>query len=187
MQETNITSLIKLNRRHEVCKKLLVEINQETHKGIKKALSDEVALLINKSKSSFGKSKVVAFPLHRSQLASTQLMAAAGQQVGSWFAQPIVFAASGFVVDIRKVLGSENEVDIYINSNGSDESLIEEKLLPFKDNSFKILMSINGSELLLADIYVEKSGHAAEGYGVLQPLISDGLHGELSIEVNEIE
>lgn len=185
MQDTNITSLIKLNHRLEVGKKLLTDVHQEMKQGVPKALVDEVKMLINQTKSNLSKSKVAVFPLNRSQLASTQLMAAAGQSIGDWFAQPIVFAASGFVVDIRKVLGSQNAVDIYINPNGSDVSMMEEALLPFRDKSFKILMSVNGNELLSADIYVDESGHAAEGTGFLKQVQSDNLHGELSIEVNE--
>jgi len=181
VSETNITKLIKAIHEQEVHKELISEVHQELEQGVPDELTAEVQALIQKARPT--KSNVVAFPTKTVQLGETDLMAASGQDLGEWFAQPLVFAASGFVVDIRNVLGSENDVDVYVYPNGPDEELIEKALLPFKDKTLQVRLSINDIELLKADIYVDDSGHSAEGSGHLQSADPKNVHGKLNFEV----
>lgn len=181
MSEKDITSLIKAIHEQETHKAILAEVNKELEQGIPDELMSEVEALIAKVESS--KSNVVAFLKKTISLGETDLMAASSQNIGEWFAQPIVFAASGFIVDIRKILGSEDDVDVYIYPNGADEQLIEKTLLPFKDQSLKVKFSINEKEFLNAEIYVDDTGHAAEGSGHLKSVSPEDVHGTLNFEV----
>ena len=181
MSEENITKLVQTIHAQENNKKLLAQVRQELENGIPEELLAEVRVLVKKSEST--KSNVITFPSRTVQLGTTELMAASSQDLGEWFAQPIVFAANGFVVDIRKVLGSDNDVDVYIYSNGSDEKLIEKTLFPFKDKSLQVKLSINETELLMADIYIDETGHTGEGTGYLSSVNPEDVHGKLSFEV----
>lgn len=181
MSEENITQLVQAIHEQEMNKKLLAEVRQELKNGLPEGLIDEVRALVTKAESEMN--KVVAFPHKTIQLGITELMAASGQELGEWFAQPIVFAANGFVVDIRKVLGSEDDVDVYIYPNGDDNQLIEKTLLPFKDKTLNVRVSVNEKELLKADIYVDETGHTAEGAGYLKSIDDEDVHGKLKFEV----
>ena len=181
MTKINITCLVKTIHEQEVNRKLLAEVRQELENSISGELLNEVSFLVNKVESA--KFNVTAFPSQTIPVGETSLMAASGKVLGTWFAQPIIFSANGFVVDIRKVLGSDNDVDVYIYSNSSDEKLIEKALLPFKDQSLKVRFSINEKEFLNAEIYVDDTGHAAEGSGHLKSVGSEDIHGTLNFEV----
>jgi hypothetical protein len=177
----NITTLIQAIHEQETNKNILAEVRQELENGTPEELLDEVRFFVKKAESA--KSNVVAFPSRTVPLGTTALMAASGQDLGEWFAQPIVFAANGFIVDIRKVLGSDNDVDVYIYPNSSDQRVIEKTLLPFKGKSLQVTLSINETDLLNADIYIDETGHAGEGTGHLSLVNPEEVHGKLSFEV----
>jgi hypothetical protein len=129
------------------------------------------------------KSKLVQFPFRTIRLASTPRIAAAGQDLGSWLARPLVFAASGMEIDIRKILGSEDKVNVYVHPTGNDFSEIEKTLMPFKEKTLQVRLSIDGKELLKANIYVDETGHNAEGTGHLKSIDESEVHGNIDLDI----
>lgn len=179
MSKENITKLIKQIYENDVNQQLVNEVLLESKKGTSLGLFSEVRALLKKAKED----AVSELPLRRIQLARTELMAASSKNLADWFAQPLVFEGSGMLIDIRKVLGSNNEVDLYIQSNNVNCDLIEESLLPFRGKELMVRFSVNGKELLHADIYVDQSGHSAEGSGLLESIEEKDVHGTLEVEI----
>jgi hypothetical protein len=175
----NITQLIKKIHEEEGNKQLLEDVLKESEKGFSEEILLEVQSLLKKA----NKSNVIEFPKRTVQLGQTELMAASGQNLGEWFAQPIIFESSGMIIDVRKVIGSEDEVDVYIQPNSDDCHLIEQSLFPFKDKTLQVRLSVNGKDLLQAEIYIDESGHSAEGSGHLQQVDEDDVHGKLDLEI----
>lgn len=181
MTEENFTKLIHKIHEDETNKRLVEEVLNETKHGVDQKLLDKVRSLIQQAEIT--ENNIISFPKKIICLAQTELMAAAGQNLGDWFAQPLVFAASGMVVDIRKVLGSDNEVDVYIHPNSNDTRQIEDGFFPFKDKNLQVRLTIDGKEILKADIYVDESGKAAEGTGHLLSLDSKDVQGKIDFEI----
>lgn len=180
MSKENITQLIKQIHEEEVNQRLVEDVLKESEKGFSEEIMSEVQSLLKKANAS----NVIAFPKRTVQLGQTELMAASKKDnLGEWFAQRIVFKSSGMEIDVRKVIGTDNEVDVYIQSNSDDYQLIEKSLLPFKDKTLQVRFSVNGKELLHADIYVDESGHSAEGSGHLQQINESDIHGKLDVEI----
>lgn len=133
-------------------------------------------------------SKVIQFPNRTIELGSTDLMAAAPKDgLAEWLAQNIFIKSAGFELDIRRVLGSDNEVDVYIHPKGDDPSLIEKTLSPFKGKTIQVRFSVDDIEVLMAEIYVDENGSSAEGSGYLTSSEPQNLLGQLNIEVIEID
>jgi hypothetical protein len=181
MAEENLTKLIFKIHEDETNKGLVEKVLNETQHGLEQKLLDRLYYLVQKAE--LKDTNIISFPKQNIRLAQTELMAAAGQDLGDWFAQPLVFASSGMVLDIRKVLGSDNEVDVYIQSNSNDTTQIEKSFLPFRDKSLQVRLTIDGKEILKADIYVDESGVAAEGTGQLNSFDIGHIQGQIDFEV----
>lgn len=179
MSNKNITSIIKKLHEEKISQEILDEVEADFITGIPPSLLDELKTLRIQAEQS----NIISFPQKKHSLAQTNLMAAAGQNLGNWFDQPIVFVASGLILDIRRVIGTNNEVDVFIQSNTQDTSLIERNLLPFGDKTLQIKLSINGKELLEASIYVDEQGVAAEGSGYLKSLNESNMHGNVDLDI----
>lgn len=169
MNEKNITKEIRQLYIEEQAQKIAKEVKEELKNGTPQDLKDELSLLLEKCKTLKG--SVIEFPnkaVTASQpLAIVELLAAAGQNVGDLVTQPLVCRREGFSVDIRRVLGSENEVTLYFQPVDGGEHDMEEVFSPYKGKTIALEFIVNGTQLLSASIYVDESARQAEGAGVL--------------------
>jgi len=181
MKTTDLTKAIKALREKQLAQEIWDEVNSEIERDGLDSLMQEVEHLLAKADST--KNNIVNFPSRFTDFASTTLMAAAGTSLGNWFDHPIVFPSVGFMVDIRKVQGTESEADIYIQPISQDTETIEKVLTPFKRKNLNIQFTINGKLVLEAEVYVDESGHEAEGSGHLFDINTADAQGKLSIDI----
>lgn len=179
MSNENITQLIRQIHEEEVNKQLVEDVLKESEKGFSEEIMSEVQSLLKKARQN----NVIPFPSRKIRLAQTELTAAGGQELGTWFEHPIIFESVGMVVDVRKVFGSDDKVNVYVHPNGDDSSIIEKSLLPFKDKTLQVRLSIDGIELLQAEIYVDETGHNAEGSGHIQSVEESSVHGDIDLDI----
>lgn len=181
-QAMNITRQVKdfYQKEQEDNAKLWQDVLEKTKNGVPSDVLAKVRGLIQAEK----KSKIIPFPTNRvMQLGKVQLLAAASQQLGNWFSQPLVFSSAGFLVDVRRIKGKDNDVDVYFHAIDGKNALMESLFSGFKGRSIKITFSINGVKLLSADIYVDQSAHIAEGSGVVYDADVDTNKGDLELNV----
>jgi hypothetical protein len=191
MTKKDITKPILAIHAEEALSKMLEEAKSEVDNGMPEYLSSELEMLLKKARSTSeqGSNNVVAFkPRTKNTVVdsfgSTELLAAAGQSLGDWFSQPMSFGGAGFILDVRRVIGSENEVDIYLSPNNSDKGIMEKTLSAYMGKSVEVVISNNGEPLLEANLYIDEAGGAAEGSGVLVATNkSKAVKGNLSIDV----
>lgn len=81
--------------------------------------------------------------------------------------QPINFIGAGYVIDFRRILGSNNQVSIFISSNEESPDKIINTLGLFAGESIEIVVKNNQLKIFEAAIFVEKSATKAEGIGTL--------------------
>jgi len=126
MSKVDITQNIKKIHEEDIMKELIEEVQDELKNGIPQNLQQELDLLLKKSNKTnlIHKDNIVAFKPRKNykqqivnSFNSVELLAAAGQNLGQWFSAPITFPEYGFILDIRKVIDSDNEVDLYISSH----------------------------------------------------------------------
>jgi len=183
MSEEKITQLIRQIHEEKVYQDFVGQVLEETKLGVSKSLNQKVSNLLEFSENQISK-KVIPFARTKPfSLGKTTLLAAAGEKLGTWFEHPLVFPSSGMVVDIRRIVGSENEVDIYIQSNSEDESVIQQSLRPFKDTSISIRMTLADEIMLDAEIYIDDSACFAEGHGRLSNVEKNDLSGDIDFQV----
>lgn len=162
----------------------------EAFEDLKDGIPDNILDAVNKCRSinnpnqnvisMFGKSITVSVL----PIGEIELLAASGSSLGSWFSQPIRFDGAGFILDIRKVIGSENEVDVSLLPINEDAEKIKETLSPYAESTIDIVISNDGVGLLSATIYIDKMG-IAEGSGVLSDLSNHSkVNGKLSVNVS---
>ena len=114
----------------------------------------------------------------------TELLAASGKSLADWFSQPINFGGAGFILDIRKVFGTENEVDIYLKPNQNNDEEMRESLGSCIGQSIQVVVSNNQITLLDAILYIDESGTAAEGSGHLIVQSNETVvKGKISISI----
>jgi len=191
MTKKDITKQILAIHTEEALSEIMKEAKTEVENGMADELSTELEMLLAKAKSSSEQQslKVVAFKPRPKMtvvhsFGSTELLAAAGQSLGDWFAQPMSFGGAGFILDVRRVIGSENEVDIYLSPNKSDKGGMEKTLAAYMGKSVEVVISNNGEPLLEANLYIDEGGSAAEGSGLLiETSTSKAVKGNLSIDV----
>lgn len=181
MSEENITNLIKKIHEEEVHRNIIREILDEPDTEQENTIHQKLTKLLDKQVSP--SPKIVQFPMRNVCIAQTNLLAAAGQKLSDWFAEPLVFAGTGMVVDIRKVLDSPKDVDVYIHSIDSDTNLIAQCLLPYRGSTRQFRLSINGKEIMCAEMYIDDSGELAEGSGTLREIDEKVLHGEVHLDI----
>ena len=191
MTKKDITKEILAIHAEEMLSKIMADVKTEMETGMPEDLSSELEMLLKKASGATEQTpdNIVAFK-PRSQMkivdsfGSTELLAAAGQSLGDWFSQPMSFGGAGFVLDVRRVIGSENEVDIYLSPNNSDKGVMEKTLSAYIGKSIEVVISNNGVPLLEANLYIDEAGGAAEGSGVLvEANETKAVKGNLSIDV----
>lgn len=186
MSRVDITKAVVAMHEDETLKKLIEETNLELSKGVPTAINEEVSALLVKAKAK--KSNVVRFnsknePANQAHFAAeTELLAAAGQSLGEWFSQPINFAGIGLILDIRRILNTENEVDLYLTP--SDPKAMSDALSDFKGKCVELSITNGEKSILAAELYIDESGEAAEGSGVLVNVESaTSVKGKISIDI----
>jgi hypothetical protein len=175
MKPIDITKQILQMHEEEVIQQMITDTQEELTSDIPSDLQKELDLCLGKTKMSESqstdnvitlkpkeKTNIVAFPF-----AETELLAASGKSLADWFSQPMNFGGAGFVLDVRRVLGSDNEVDLYLTPNEKDNSKMKSSLLSYLGKSLTIDVNNNGTSLLNATLYVDESGCNAEGSGYL--------------------
>lgn len=186
MKRIDITSKVLEIHEREELKKAVEEAKKEVAEGIHKDILSEVELLVQKAVPD----ELVNFDLNFEEASAnepyysteTELLAASGQSLGEWFSQPINFAGAGFVLDVRRVIGTKNEVDIYLTPN--DSTLMDNALSAFKGKLVGLWITNSGKRILEADLYIDESGLAAEGSGTLADENEDfDIKGTINIEI----
>jgi hypothetical protein len=188
MKKLDITRQILVLREEDELKKLMAEVDNELEENMS-SLLEEVDFCLNK-RAKDEQSNVVFFtPKHNpvtNLFAQTELLAASGLSLADWFSQPINFSGVGFVLDIRRVIGTEDEIDLYLSA--IDGEKMSSSLDAYKGKSVNLTITNNGKNLLLAELYVDDSGQEAEGSGVLNKLDKESIvKGELSIGIEVVE
>jgi hypothetical protein len=135
------------------------------------ASSDNVVSLKSKSNN------VATFPF-----AETELLAASGKSLSDWFSQPINFGGAGFILDIRRVLGTENEIDLYLLPTESEK--MSASLDVYKGKSLLLTIRNNDEPLLVADLYIDDAGQEAEGSGqLIGTNVRQIVQGKITIDI----
>lgn len=179
-QAMNITRMVKDLYEQEQDNHILKQVLDETKNGVSATILAKVRGLIQAEK----KSNIIPFPSHRvKKLGEVQLLAAAGQNLGDWFSQPLIFSSAGFLVDVRRIKGQSNDVDVYFEAVDGKNALMESVFDAFKGQQIKMTFSINGVSLLSADVYVDASAHRAEGQGKVYDADVDAHSGNLALTV----
>lgn len=170
MTQRDLTALIlKMNEDIEA-DKLIEEINQIDEISYQKAVREVRAMLTSPS----------------SLVAQTNLMAAASDELSVWFSQPISFHGVGMCLDIRKVIGSETEVELNLFPLQGAEAKMHEALKKYLGLTVEIKLMINSERGLVATAYVDDEGLAVEGMGHLR-IETLPEHAELSLIVKKQE
>ena len=191
MKPIDITKQILAMHEDEVMHNMLEEVTNELKDAIPSDIQATLDACMQKLNNEVDAipSNVVSFKPKSApatvSFAETELLAASGQSLGDWFLQPMNFVGAGFTLDVRKVIGSENEVDLYLNPNQEDSDNMKKSLLAYLGKSIDISVSNNGTSLLTATLYIDETGCSAEGSGYLMKLDEiDNVKGKISIDIN---
>ena len=123
MKPIDITKQILAMHEDEVMNNMLEEVKNELKGTIPSDIQTTLDACMQKlsNEGNVTPSNVVSFKPKSTpsiiSFAETELLAASGQSLGDWFSQPMNFGGAGFILDVRKVIGSDNEVDLYLNPN----------------------------------------------------------------------
>ncbi len=185
MKHFDITSKILEIHEREELKKAVEEAKEEIAEGIHKDILSEVELLVQKN----GPDELINVDLNFEETSAnepyysteTDLLAASGQSLGEWFSRPISFVGAGFILDIRRVIGKKDEIDIYLTP--SNEAVMSDSLAHFKGKSVKLSIKNNERHILSAELYIDENGVAAEGSGMLME-IEDDIKGKIRIDIS---
>ena len=176
--------VLQLHDLHEA-EQIAREVQEELQAGIPKTLQRELDSLLLKVNGT--QSNIVQFPTSivasNEPMLTTQLKAASGQNLGNWFDQPILFG--NIQLDVRKIIGSDNEVDVSIVSNS--ESSEDTPLKLYSGKTLSIRIAVGEIELLLATIYVSESGDSADGEGLLNQVDREDVSGSIGVFVTQID
>ena len=189
MNIEDITKQILEMHEEEEMQNLMEEVRKEFKHGIPEQLQSELNALLAKAKANKKSDNVIAFKpkkIHSffKPLAATELLAAAGQSLGDWFSQPMNFGGAGFILDVRRVIGTENEVDLYLTPTHPDTENMKKTLEAYIGQSIHIVISNNDVQLLDANLYIDESGNAAEGSGhLIDTDNAQNIKGKISIDI----
>ena len=191
MSTKDITKQILEMHGEEAMQHLMEEVRQEFKDGIPQELQSELDTLLAKAnapKKPISREVIdsISEAVHRflQPLASTELLAAAGQSLGDWFSQPMNFGGAGFILDVRRVIGTENEVDLYLTPTDPDSENMKKTLEAYIGQSIHIVISNNDVQLLVANLFVDESGNAAEGSGhLIDADNAQDIKGKISIDI----
>lgn len=189
MKPKDITQQIVALHEEDTLNQMMSDVHAELKEGVPLSLQQEIDTCLNKlnNKEVTNSVNVVSFkpkskPVTNS-FAETELLAASGQSLADWFSQPLSFSGAGFTLDIRKVMGTNDEIDLYLIPNQGDDSKMKKSLSSYLGKSLNICISNDGVNLLTAIIYVDESGLEAEGSGRLNKLDNSVIKGKVSIEI----
>ena len=190
MKKTDITGQVLKLHQNETMENLefVKEVEEELKNGVPTELQAELDQLIAKgqelNKEKNEKGNVVPFPKVIRTIGETQLLAAAGQSLANWFSQPIIFGGAGFTVDIRKIIGSDEEVDIYLAPSRGEPGAMKNTFSDSLGKSIDIMISTNAEPLLSATLYVDNEGNAAAGQGrLISPKEAGSIKGRITIDI----
>jgi len=185
MKYIDITEEVFQLHENEEAQTLSQEVKQEIEQGHNKSLDNKLANLLSKVQTTSAKVVQLSTKMKAANEAflTTELMAASGQELGNWFDQPIRF--SSIELDVRNIIGSDNEVSVYITSYA--ENSVKNPLDKYKGKTLKINLTVNSTELLTAIIYVDDLGSSAEGEGTLIRLNKEEISGSIKLFVEEID
>ncbi|PKI12782.1 hypothetical protein [Colwellia sp. 12G3] len=190
MKKIDLTKQILLMHENDVFNDMVNEVEKELAEGVPKSLQDELDILIAKVGSSAEQSTENIIPFKRQkkeklyEFAETVLLAASGTSLAEWFSQPINFGGAGFILDVRRVIGSDNEVDLYLTPNTDNSTQMKSSLSSYLGKSLDISILNDGEDLLTATIYVDEEGTSAEGSGYLSNSANmKGIKGKISINI----
>jgi len=191
MNNKDITQQVLRVHEEQVMQNFMEEVKDEFSEGIPISIKEEINILLKLATESLPtyKNNVVEFkpkvtPKFTSNLGVTQLLAAAGQSLGDWFSQPMNFGGAGFILDVRRVIGSDDEVDLYLTPNNLDTVQMKKTLETYIGKSIHISVSNDGVQLLDANLYIDETGNAAEGSGTLVELDDTAvIKGSISIDI----
>ncbi|GAA6172012.1 hypothetical protein NBRC116592_16820 [Colwellia sp. KU-HH00111] len=192
MKPIDITEQILQMHEEDVIQQMITDTQEELATDIPSDLQKELDLCLSKTKMSENQStdnvitlerkenNIVAFPF-----AETELLAASGTSLADWFSQPINFAGGGFTLDIRRVFGTKDEIDLYLSPTDSEK--MSASFDVYKGKSLKLIITNNGNTLLTAELYIDDTGQEAEGSGQLIDLDATPVQGKISIDIEVIE
>jgi hypothetical protein len=169
MKKVNLTHQIRELQLNAIMEKLEVEVLEELATGDLGQLKAELSSLFNGTNNRIHENVVSLAARKRPQVSfeSVQLLAAAGLESHDWYSTPIRFFEYGFNLEIRKILGYENEVEITLVEDDASEGTMAASLSAFKDKSVNIVIQSNQIDLLEGEIYIDSEGKAASGQGRL--------------------
>lgn len=191
MNNKDITQQVLRVYEEQVMQNFMEEVKDEFSEGVPISIKEEINTLLKLATESLPTytNNVVEFkpkvtPKFTSNLGVTQLLAAAGQSLGDWFSQPMNFGGAGFILDVRRVIGSDDEVDLYLTPNNLDTVQMKKTLETYIGKSIHISVSNDGVQLLDANLYIDETGNAAEGSGTLVELDDTAvIKGSISIDI----
>jgi len=193
MNKIDLTKQVIQFHEGEIMQKINSEVKEELCDGVTKKLQSELNNLLpmSKHRNKFKKHKIFSFKskVTKNQkilgcFKSVELLAASGKSLVCWFSQPINFGGAGFILDIRKIIGSNNEVDLYLLPNEKKTDKIEKSLKSYAGKNIDITITNNGSKILEANIYVDEKAQAAEGNGkIFTEQKNKDITGKLSIDI----
>ncbi len=191
MKPIDITKQILEMHEDEVMNNMIEEVKSELKDTIPSDIQATLDACMQKLKSEVDatSSNVVSFKLKSTpsniSFAETELLAASGKSLADWFSQPINFAGVGFILDIRRVIGTKDEIDLYLSPTDSEKMSASFDI--YKGKSLKLTITNNGNPLLTAELYIDDTGQEAEGSGQLIDLDASPVQGKISIDIEVIE
>jgi len=98
-------------------------------------------------------------------LGQVTLLAATSSKTAEWFSQPLNFGSAGFILDIRRIIGKETEVDVYLIPNENKKRDMQKSLQQYAGLNLDIMVTSENETILDASIYVDELALTAYGQG----------------------
>lgn len=183
MSNEKFTKLIRQIHDEKVHLDFANQAIEETEQKLSVSLEHRLQKLIQESNKIA--ENVIEFPERKVvSIGEATLMAAAGQKLSNWYENPLIFSSTGFIVDVRPILGTENEVEITLQAKDKEHlSQISNLLEPYKSQSLDVSISIKGNTVLKANIYIDDTAEYAEGSGEITSGYKDSLHGIIEFNI----
>lgn len=191
MKPIDITKQILAMHEDEVMNNMLEEVKNELKDTIPSDIQATLDACMRKlsNEGDVTPSNVLSFKPKSTpsiiSFAETELLAASGKSLADWFSQPINFAGVGFILDIRRVFGTKDEIDLYLSPTDSER--MSASFDVYKGKSLKLTITNNDKPLLTAELYIDDTGQEAEGSGQLIDLDGTPVQGKISIDIEVIE
>ncbi|UUO25446.1 hypothetical protein FGD67_21175 [Colwellia sp. M166] len=191
MKPIDITKQILAMHEDEVMNNMLEEVKNELKDTIPSDIQATLDACMQKlsNEGDVTPSNVLSFKPKSTpsiiSFAETELLAASGKSLADWFSQPINFAGVGFILDIRRVFGTKDEIDLYLSPTDSER--MSASFDVYKGKSLKLTITNNDKPLLTAELYIDDTGQEAEGSGQLIDLDGTPVQGKISIDIEVIE